>query len=315
LRLRIRANLIEVAFRAPPVQDHRTTDSAGPFPQARDLSEETTMTHSMLRRPRWLAVMLVLLAVGLLGTVLQARPRVRARVRPKPAVRPRRFKKAKVIAGNTKVPLRRLTRVRPVVYRRAVGGGVVVVDDSGDVAPPQTGGAATEVTPVDADDELAEYPAYEVASVDAESLAVMVKVEGEDVPVRLIGVAPIQLDADPDVQSARVRPTRSPTEISALFLENLLAGEKVHVVYDSQVEETDEDENVVAYLYRAPDGLLVNMEVVRQGFAAADPRYDYEERESMVHYHQKAIELDKGMWKRLSQAGANRSRFRDDQRQ
>jgi len=226
---------------------------------------------------------------------------------------------------------RKLVRVKPVVYRRTSAGRVVVVHTGGG----QTGGQGTgpttggqtdggqggagadttdsgdtggsdlpviaEVTPMDADDELAEHPSYEVVSVDGEAMSAVIKVDDEDVTVRMIGVAPLQPEANEESSDAPPRRQGRPGQrnITGLFLKNLLEGESVYVVYDSQVEDEDEDGNLVAYLYRAPDGLLVNMEVVRQGFAAVDTEYDFDDQTSLAHYQLKAQEHEKGLWGRL----------------
>ncbi len=86
--------------------------------------------------------------------------------------------------------------------------------------------------------------------------------------------------------------------MTAAFLENLLRGESVYVVYDSMVKEEDEKDRYVAYLYRSPDGLLINLEAVRQGFCITDRNCDFEEKATFLHYERKAKRLKKGIWGR-----------------
>ena len=124
-------------------------------------------------------------------------------------------------------------------------------------------------------------------------MIVTLNVVGERVPVRLIGVAPIVLETSADDSARGQRP---PLErVVNAFIRNMLYGEDLYVVYDSQVDDTDADDNQVVYLYRAPDGLSINLEIIRQGFAAADTRYAFDEQESFVFYHNHAAELGKGM--------------------
>jgi endonuclease YncB( thermonuclease family) len=81
-----------------------------------------------------------------------------------------------------------------------------------------------------------------------------------------------------------------------MFLRNLLVGERVYVMYDSQVADDDEDGKYVASLYRAPDGLNVNLEAVRQGFAAVDPSYSFDDKATFLYYQRRARQLHKGIW-------------------
>ena len=76
----------------------------------------------------------------------------------------------------------------------------------------------------------------------------------------------------------------------------MLEGEDVYIVYDSIVEEQDEDGKYVAYVYRAPDGLLLNTEVLRQGFGVVDPGYDFAEKDTFLYYQNKAQQAEKGLW-------------------
>ena len=48
------------------------------------------------------------------------------------------------------------------------------------------------------------------------------------------------------------------------FTRNLLLGELVYLRFDG--DRTEKYGRLLAYLYRAPDGLFVNLEVVRQGY-------------------------------------------------
>jgi len=190
--------------------------------------------------------------IGSLAALAFSAARVRVRrVRPRAAVRPKRLRP--VVKPAKPVVRRKLARVKPVVYRRTVEGRVVVVQPAGggnqggqtdteDGQGEQDVPVVAEVTPADTDDELAQHSSYEVVSVDGEALTAVVKVDGEDVPVRMIGVAPLELQQDEQTSNAPARPgPAGRPNITGLFLKNLLEGESVYVVYDAQVEEEDED--------------------------------------------------------------------------
>ena len=54
---------------------------------------------------------------------------------------------------------------------------------------------------------------------------------------------------------------------ASAYNERLVAGERVRLVYD--VERRDRFGRLLAYVYRARDGLFVNAELVRRGYATA----------------------------------------------
>jgi micrococcal nuclease len=246
--------------------------------------------------------------------------------RPHPAPRPARYH-GPARPGTTVHP-RRIGALRPVV----VGGtGTVVVHDtsgSSDVqvvpvpvevpaqtdtaeetkteTPASTGetlhtakSSASSGVPSDADDSMAKAPSYKVTGVEDNGLTIVVDVDGQETKVRMIGLAEPQDDAK-DEDSTRGPMGRGgprvPTEIFLNFLKNLLQGEEVYIVYDSMVEEQDEDGKYVAYVYRAPDGMLLNTEILRQGFGVVDPIYDFAEKETFEYYQSKAQQAEKGLW-------------------
>jgi len=281
--------------------------------------------------------LVVLAALGLIcaglwsGSALGRRPAARAvrrAVRPRPARRPSRLRPAR--RATSTVVRRRLPAARPVIYTGSAGPSVVVVEsDDADSAEPVAqevtragddyvghqssdgSAASTDATaPIDADESLADCVAYEVLSIGDDGLSAVLDIDGERATVRMIGVAPIETQRPQRPQSSDAGSSRRPASkgggMTRLFLENLLKGESVYVVYDSMVAEQDEDGKFVAYLYRSPDGLLVNMELVRQGFAGADASYDFEEADSFAYYQRNARKLGKGLYRR-----ANRKEARD----
>jgi len=56
----------------------------------------------------------------------------------------------------------------------------------------------------------------------------------------------------------------------------------------------------VAYLYRSPDGLFANLEVIRQGFGVVATDYAFQHARTFQVYQGKAKADSKGTWGRLN---------------
>ena len=92
--------------------------------------------------------------------------------------------------------------------------------------------------------------------VDGDTIHVMVG--GRDETVRYIGV-----DTPESVKPGT--PVQCFAKRASAFNERLVAGEKVRLVRDA--EERDRYGRLLAYVYRARDGLFVNARLVRGGYA------------------------------------------------
>ena len=116
---------------------------------------------------------------------------------------------------------------------------------------------------------------------------IKVEMAGETVTVRLIGV-----DTPETVHPSK------PVEVfgkeASAFTRNLLLGEWVHFGYDT--ERTDKYGRTLAYVLRAPDGLFVNLEIVRQGYGHAYTQYPFKHMELFRAYERRAREIGKGLW-------------------
>ena len=84
---------------------------------------------------------------------------------------------------------------------------------------------------------------------------------------------------------------------ASLFLSNLLKGESVYVTYDHQ--RKDRYGRLLAYLYRVPDGLFINLEIIRQGYGHAYTRFPFRHLELFREYERWARRAEKGMWSRF----------------
>lgn len=139
---------------------------------------------------------------------------------------------------------------------------------------------ATGPPPVPRPDAAArEQPVIRVINGDT----LIVRVDGQ---ARRLGLAGIV--APPRSQPGGIEAQRA--------LQNLLAGETVFVELAQTPPETDRFGRVPAYLHRAPEGLLINLELVREGYARVDAGGDARLRELLSFYEQRAQTFEKGLW-------------------
>ena len=110
-------------------------------------------------------------------------------------------------------------------------------------APGGEGGQKADTAPV-------------VRVVDGDTIRVGLP-SGEE-PVRYIGI-----DTPESVKPGA--PVECFAKRASAYNERLVAGERVRLVYD--VERRDRYGRLLAYVYRARDGLFVNAELVRRGYA------------------------------------------------
>jgi micrococcal nuclease len=115
-------------------------------------------------------------------------------------------------------------------------------------------GAAVSVTAP----EAAEANARVVRVVDGDTI--VASIAGRDVRVRLIGI---------DTPES-VKP-ESPAECfgaeASSFTKSLLP-DGTHVRIERDVEARDDYDRLLGYVYRAADGMFVNLEIVRSGYAS-----------------------------------------------
>lgn len=118
---------------------------------------------------------------------------------------------------------------------------------------------------------------------------IVVSSAGRQLKVRLIGVN------TPDVADPHDRAGRHRKEATR-FATNLLKGEKVYLVFDKQTERLDAYGRTLAYIYRAPDGLFVNAEIVRQGYGRAYTRHPFKHLKAFGRLERFAKHAKKGIW-------------------
>lgn len=127
------------------------------------------------------------------------------------------------------------------------------------------------------------YPVLKVVDGDT----VKIDYEGKETTVRLIGV-----DTPETVHPNK--PVEAFGKEASNFTKNLLLGESVYLRFDGN--KTDKYGRLLAYLYRAPDGLFVNLEIVRQGYGHAYTQFPFKHMELFRTYERRAREAGKGLW-------------------
>ena len=136
------------------------------------------------------------------------------------------------------------------------------------------------------DKEITRTPACAVAPVLTGDTLV-VKLPDRSVTVRLMGVRAPRPATD---TSAAEPYSREAT----LFLRNLLGGKKVHVQWARNLGEPRGA--APAFVYRAPDGLFVNLEVLRQGYGRVATRFPFEQANLFARQQETAKTAGKGLW-------------------
>ena len=139
-------------------------------------------------------------------------------------------------------------------------------------------------------EDFSDDKTYRVLSV-TDGDTIRIEYEGSSEAIRLIGV-----DTPETVH------WRQPIEFygpeASAFTKNLLTGEEVFLRFG--YEERGTYGRRLAYVYRAPDGLFVNLELVRQGYGKVYRKKPFEHKELFLHYESRARNSGKGLWSESS---------------
>lgn len=141
--------------------------------------------------------------------------------------------------------------------------------------------AATPVTfnsqlPVFEKISFSESPAYQVLRITAGD-TIIIDVNNQDMKIKLVGVKPAE---------------KYSAEMTT-FVKNLLTGENVYIVADA---DRNEPGRYDYYVYRVPDGLFVNAEIIRQGYGLAETIAPFKYMPQFKQLAEFAKERDKGLW-------------------
>ncbi len=155
----------------------------------------------------------------------------------------------------------------------------------------------SETPPIIPVPDFRQVPAESVARIlDGDTIAVVR--DGQEVKVRLIGV-----DTPETVQPSK--PVEAYGKEASQFTRNLLLGEKVYLVRDpTKAEKKDRYGRLLAFVYRAPDGIFVNAEIIRQGYGHAYTQYPFQYMEEFRQLERFAREAGKGLWGTPTEAPA-----------
>jgi len=186
-------------------------------------------------------------------------------------------------------------RPRPLVVRRLPSGVVIVRGKKiyRKFPEPVVVSTAQDLEAVPTPD-LDECLGYRVIDVN-DDCTIRVDMDGERTTVRLIGVETQVVG--PDGQAL--------TDRALEHLRRLVSGEFVYLEFDADYVQEDEDGNQMAYVRRAPDGLFVNVELLRQGSAVADSDYVYRYQDVFSFYEAKAQADGRGLWGRTDAQDAS----------
>lgn len=135
--------------------------------------------------------------------------------------------------------------------------------------------------PTGAAADFDQQPAYGVLDVIAGDV-LLIQMAGERREVRCIGTYVPRRGSEAD----DARP----------YTQRLLAGERVWTKYDAAYPLRDRDGRYWAYIYRAPDGLCLNLELLRLGYARVSAVEPFEHLALFQTYEQHARRLNKGVW-------------------
>jgi micrococcal nuclease len=124
--------------------------------------------------------------------------------------------------------------------------------------------------------QLSSYQVVGIISGDT----IVIDANGQRIKVKMIGVTPAEK------YSGQL----------AVFTKNLLRGETVFIIKDPNQNEPNNTEMMSGYVYRAPDGLFVNAEIIRQGYGRADKAAAFKYTSEFQQLEKCARERCKGVW-------------------
>ena len=110
-------------------------------------------------------------------------------------------------------------------------------------------------------------------------------IDGERVSCRLIGID------TPETVHPR-KPIEPWGPEASRYLKDLLKGEYVYI----QETKRDRYGRPLVYLWRDPDGLFINLEIVRQGHGESYRKYKHAMTELFNTYEDRAKHNSKGLW-------------------
>lgn len=145
-----------------------------------------------------------------------------------------------------------------------------------------------DARPGSQDKDFSGATAYPVVRIER-SGGVVVEIEGKETRLWLVGLESPSSDG-PDGRTGNPELHK--------FLEDILREESVFVEFASSHAKEDRFGRYGAYIYRAPEGLPINLEIVRQGVAAWDKKVRSRYHAVYQRYAALAEKAGKGVWGR-----------------
>lgn len=124
-----------------------------------------------------------------------------------------------------------------------------------------------------------------VRTVDGDTIVLLM--DGKQETVRLIGV-----DTPETVHPNR--PVEFFGKEASAFTRGILSEQDAYLDFD--LEQKDRYGRLLAYVYRASDGLFVNREIVRQGYGHAYTQFPFKHLDEFRRAEQEAREAKRGLW-------------------
>ncbi len=132
-------------------------------------------------------------------------------------------------------------------------------------------------------------PRYDVVRI-IDGDTVEIKYKGKLTSVQLFGV---------NAPETTVHPSKPPEpygQEAHNYLQELLSDDSIFLRLDEHM--WDQYERILGYVYRASDGVFVNLEMIREGYAKVDIRYPFKYEELFTDYESRAKNDRKGLWSR-----------------
>ena len=78
------------------------------------------------------------------------------------------------------------------------------------------------------------------------------------------------------------------------YMQEFLLDDSIYLRFDEHM--WDQYDRMLGYVYRASDGIFVNLELIREGYARVDKRYPFKYEELFSDYQSRAKTNRKGLW-------------------
>ncbi len=168
------------------------------------------------------------------------------------------------------------TRPRSIKRRVCIVAALLSLLTLGTAAPPPAADLPRPPTP-----DLTDRPAFQVVDVRAGNVIVIEQADQRR-EIRLVGTYIPNVGSNND----QAWP----------YLRRLLTGESVYIDYEPDWPLRDRHDRYWAYIRRAPDGLFVNLELIRLGYARLSAQAPFEHQPLFRAYEQHARRCQKGLW-------------------